>query len=97
MFARFFRRREKPAITMIFLSKEDCHLCDVALEAVEQARRKYPFNLEVIKIQQGDEWWERYWDKIPVGLIDGAMIFKYRIEAEELVRKVKSRSQNLTS
>lgn len=96
MFSRLLRRRATPPTTLVFLTKEDCHLCDVALQAVEQARRKHSFDLQVIKIQEGDEWWERYWDKIPVGLIDGAMIFKYRIDVEELVKKVKRRSSNFT-
>lgn len=96
MLFRFFRRRTKPAIKVLFLSKDDCHLCDVALQAVEQACQKYPFDLQIIKIQEGDEWWGRYWDKIPVGLIDGTMIFKYRIEVEELVKKVKQRDHNFT-
>lgn len=102
MFGRLFKRlsgstaggstNDLSAIELIFLSKDECHLCEEALEVVEGLRRKHPFGLRVVKITEGDEWYDAYWDKIPVGLIDGRMIFKYRVTADELLAKLRARS-----
>jgi len=53
-------------------------------------RRKYRFRLNVIKIQEGTELYDRYWDKIPVGLIAGRMAFKYRVDPEDFLRKLEA-------
>ncbi len=79
---------------MIFLSKDDCHLCDTALDVVEALRRKHRFDLQVIKISRGDEWYEHYWDKIPVGLVGGRMLFKYQVDPEALLEKLRHPTLN---
>ena len=91
MFGRIFKRPDISTMELLFLSKEECHLCDEALAVVENVRRKHPFALRVVKIAEGDEWHDRYWDKIPVGLVDGRMIFKYRVTGDELLEKMRAR------
>jgi hypothetical protein len=91
MFKRLFERRDDfSKIEVVFISKEDCHLCDDALIVVNEVRRKHPFPLRTVKIEPGDEWYDRYRDKIPVVLIGGRMAFKYRVDADELVRKLRA-------
>ncbi|MEP7217986.1 MAG: glutaredoxin family protein [Bacteroidota bacterium] len=93
MFQNFFRRApDLSDIELLVISRDDCHLCDKALAVVEEVRRRRPFRLRVVKMVEGDEWHERYWDKIPVGLVNGAMIFKYRVTAEELLAKLRVRA-----
>jgi hypothetical protein len=92
MFDRLFKRTDLSSVELLFISKDDCHLCDEALEVVEAVRRKHPFRLRVVKITKGDEWYDRFWDKIPVGLVDGGMIFKYRVTADELLVKLRARA-----
>ncbi len=88
---RIFRRTpELSRVEMTFLTKDNCPLCDRALETVESLRSEHGFHLNVIKIHPGDEWFERYWDKVPVGLASGRMLFKYRISAEELLAKLQA-------
>jgi hypothetical protein len=90
MLRRLFTRHEDFSdVEVTFISKDDCHLCEEALAVVEQVRRKHPFRLKLVKIRKGDEWYDRYWDKIPVVLIDGRMGFKYRVEAKELIAKLR--------
>jgi hypothetical protein len=90
MLPRLFKRSPSlKGVEMIFLSKDDCHLCDTALEIVEALRRKHRFDLRVIKIVPGDEWHDEYWDKIPVGLAGGRMLFKYRVDADQLLEKLR--------
>lgn len=92
MLSRFFRRSpDISAIELIFISKDECSLCDTALKTVEALRREHPFRLRVVKIVPGDEWYDRYRESIPVGLVDGGMVFKYRTTREELLRKLQAR------
>ena len=95
MLTRLFKRSTSlKGVEMIFLSKDDCHLCDTALEVVEGLQRKHRFDLRVIKISRGDDWYEQYWDKIPVGLSGGRMLFKYRVDPEALVEKLSHSTMN---
>lgn len=90
----FSSRPDISHLKLTLLSKEECHLCDEALETIERLRRTHPFQLELIKIEPGDNWYEGYWDKIPVGLLDGEMIFKYRVAPDELLAKLHARAGN---
>lgn len=93
MLGRFFQRSPDIAhVRLVLISKDDCPLCDEALEVIESVRRRHPFRLEVVKMVEGDEWYDRYWDKIPVGLVDGRMIFKYRITPDEILAKLRARA-----
>jgi hypothetical protein len=77
-------------VEMTFLTKDNCPLCDRALETVQALRREHKFKLTIIKVKPGDEWFDQYWDKIPVGLAGGRMLFKYRIKPEDLLRKLQA-------
>lgn len=73
---------------VLFLSKDDCPLCEEALHIVLQAKDHQNFNLQIIKIQEGDNWYQNYWDKIPVIFIAGRMAFKYRLTIQEFLQKL---------
>ncbi len=75
-----------------FITKEDgCSLCDDAFAELESARDYVEFDLEIEKIRPGDALWERFWDKIPVILIDGNVAFQHRTTRDALIRKLKAR------
>lgn len=77
-------------VEVVFLTKGGCRLCDEALVVVEGVRRRFPFKLEIVSIVEGDDWYEHYSDKIPVGLINGRMAFKYRVTPTEFFMKLQS-------
>jgi hypothetical protein len=77
-------------LEVILVSKRECHLCDAARDVVERVRRDHPFPLRVIEIRPGDEWHAKYWDRIPVLLIEGRVAFIYRIDPEPLLEKLVS-------
>ena len=55
-----------------FITKEEgCSLCDDAFEEIESAMDYVDFDMDIVKIRNGDPLWDKYWDKIPVILIDG--------------------------
>ena len=81
---------EKPRVQ--FITKEEgCMLCDEAFEELESAMDYVEFDLEIVKIRPGDELWERYWDKIPVILINGKVAFMHRTTRDLLIRKLRPR------
>lgn len=75
---------------VLILSKPDCGLCDHALEAVQQVRARYPFRLHVVKITPGDQWHDAYWDKIPVGFVNGHRAFMYRTTPPEFLESLRT-------
>jgi hypothetical protein len=45
--------------------------------------------MDIVKIRKGDPLWDKYWDKIPVILIDGKVAFTGRTTRDALIRKLK--------
>ena len=77
-----------------FITKEGgCTLCDELFEELESARDYIDFDLEILKIEYDEELYKKYWDKIPVLLVNGKMAVKYRATRDELIKKIGSRSR----
>jgi glutaredoxin len=74
-------------------SKPDCHLCEEAKIVLQQAQRKFDFQLLEINILEAPEVYDEYKEKIPVVFIDGRKAFKYRIDYESLIKKLKGTSK----
>ena len=69
-------------------SKPGCHLCDVMKEVVRRVLhdREPDAGLEEIDITTDAELLRRYATEIPVLMIDGRKVAKYRIGEDELRR-----------
>lgn len=73
-----------------FITKEDgCSLCDEAFVEIESAMDYVDFDLDIVKIRKGDALWGKYWDKVPVILIDGKVAFTGHTSRDALIRKLK--------
>lgn len=70
-------------------SRPECHLCDEAKEVIERVRRRYPFSLRVINIEEDPVLEKAYGAEIPVIFINGNKAFKYRVDEGELEKRVK--------
>ena len=82
-----------PLPQLQFITKEGgCTLCDDLFAELESARDYVDFDLEILKIEQDEELYKKYWDKIPIILLNGKMIVKYRATRDELIKKINSRS-----
>jgi glutaredoxin len=77
--------------TVILYTREGCCLCEEARKAIEQARAREPFRLEVVDIDGDPELRRLYTDEVPVIAIDGKKAFKYRVTAEELLKRMRAR------
>lgn len=76
--------------TVTIYSKPDCHLCEVAKERIERARRQIEFNLVTVDITSQPELWERYQERIPVVMVNGEEAFVYRLTEQQLIRRLRA-------
>lgn len=80
---------------LTIISKPDCHLCDVAREIVEQVVADLPdadlVEVEEKSILDDPALYARWWEKIPVVLIDDELHAHWRLSAERLRTALSAR------
>ena len=70
-------------------SRVNCHLCDVMKEQIEKLRPRYAFTLDVVDIDRDPALRAEYdWD-VPVLVVDGKRIAKYRLDEAMLIRRLE--------
>jgi glutaredoxin len=74
-------------------SKPGCHLCDEMKEVIDVVAARVPFVLEVVDISTDPDLQARYGLQIPVLVIDGTKVAKYRVTESELEAKLAGRRQ----
>ena len=76
-------------------SRPGCHLCDQMKSLVHRIISAQPnaqqFSVDEIDISGDPELLDRYGLEIPVLMIDGKKVAKYRVSEEELTRMVNAR------
>jgi len=76
----------KTQVTMY--SRRNCHLCEVAKEVVESARKVADFEFEVVFID-GDAGLEKeYGEEVPVTLINGKRHDYFRVDRARFIEAV---------
>jgi glutaredoxin len=70
-----------------------CHLCERALEVVEQVRAERDFDLRMVDIEGDPELEARYREWLPVIEIDGERAFVYYVQAADLRRRLDAQAQ----
>ncbi len=71
--------------TVTLISKDDCHLCDVAKTVILKAQKKIIFDLKEKKIAPGSPEFETYHERVPVVLIDEKFAFQYKVSELQLL------------
>lgn len=66
------------------LGKPGCHLCEDAREIVARVAEELGVPWEEVDINSSEELRERYWEMIPVTLIDGVQHDFWRVSEERL-------------
>ena len=69
-------------------TKPGCCLCDEAKDVLARVRAQTPFDLEEIDIETDSTLRERFAMEIPVVFVDGRKAFKYRVDEEELRKRL---------
>lgn len=77
------------AAHLTLLSKPGCHLCDAARDAVTEViaqlgPRASDVTVEELSILDDPELEQRYWDEIPVVLVNGKVHTIWRVEPARL-------------
>jgi hypothetical protein len=73
-------------IRLTIYSRPGCHLCDEMKEVVRRVSASVPLALDEIDISGDAELERLYGVEIPVLMVDGKKVAKYRIGESELVR-----------
>ncbi len=77
--------RPDPAERVITLiGKPDCHLCEAARAIVTKVAADLGSTVEERDITRDRELYDRYWEQIPVVLIDGAQHDFWRVDETRL-------------
>ena len=79
------------AVHIDFYTRPGCHLCEDALEILRSLRQQFDFELRIVDISGSRELTELYGTQIPVAVLEGRKIFKYRADRERLHRILGSR------
>jgi len=74
---------------LTFFTKPNCPLCDEALEQIELARQRTDFELLEVNILSDPTVYERYKDFIPVVLLNGRELFRFRLTAAALLQHLQ--------
>lgn len=82
-----------PSATLTLLSKPGCHLCDAARDVVTAVAAGPEFAASVavteVSILDDPDLNERYWDEIPVVLINGAVHNIWRVDPARLTEALR--------
>ena len=81
-------------VRLTLLSKPGCHLCDAARDVVtsvlaELGPEASTVTLEELSILDDPELNERYWDEIPVVLINGSVHNIWRVDSARLTEALR--------
>lgn len=70
---------------VLFYTRRDCHLCDVAKAEVEQAvaSQALPVRLSQVDIDSDPELQRRFTNDVPVIFVDGVEAFRHRVTATQ--------------
>jgi glutaredoxin len=69
-------------------TKRDCCLCDEAKAVLARVQSELPFDLAEIDIESDPALMERFRTEIPVIFVGGRKAFKYRVDEQELRRRL---------
>ncbi|WP_171169872.1 glutaredoxin family protein [Streptomyces sp. I05A-00742] len=79
------RRRKNPSTsTVTLIGKPDCHLCEAAEAVVAEVCGELGTHWEKKDITQDEELYRKYWEQIPVVLVDGAQHDFWRVDPARL-------------
>lgn len=83
-----------PATRLTLIGKPGCHLCDDARNVVTRVLAGLAdpasVSLEELSILDDATLNEKYWDEIPVLLVNGKVHTIWRVDAERLVRALEA-------
>ncbi len=74
---------------VVLYTRVGCHLCDVMKAQPADIRQKNPFHFSVYDIDEDPELRRLYHEEVPVLVVEGEKIAKYRLDAAMLLRRLQ--------
>ena len=79
-----------PAGRLTVVHRRDCQLCDEMLAELAMLGRLVPLPpLEVVDVDSDPQLKRRHGLEVPVLLLDGTVVCRYRLDREELTRLLR--------
>jgi len=75
-------------VEVLLYGAADCHLCEVAKRQIEAQRDALGFVLSTVDITGDPQLESAFREQIPVVFVDGHKAFKFRVDPDELRRRV---------
>jgi len=77
-----------PTVQLTIIGKPDCHLCDIAASVIDSVVSDLDGSVSVDVVKQSilddTELHERYWEKIPVILVNGVEHSHWHVNPDTL-------------
>jgi hypothetical protein len=73
-----------PRVRVTLVGKPDCHLCDAAREVIARVCGDLGVGFEERSILDDPQLYDRYWEQVPVTLVDGAQHDFWRVDESRL-------------
>ena len=73
-----------PLPRVLLYSKPGCHLCDAAREVVSAVCAELDIAWDEVDISTDDDLTARYWEQIPVTMVDGRQHDFWRVDPRRL-------------
>jgi glutaredoxin len=74
---------------VVLYTRLGCHLCEVMKAQLDDIRAQNPFDLSVFDIDKDPELKRLYHEEVPVLVVEGEKIAKYRLDADMLLRRLQ--------
>ncbi|HCK78747.1 MAG TPA: NrdH-redoxin [Actinobacteria bacterium] len=78
------------AARITLFTRPGCHLCDTAREVVNAVAAECAVGVQEVDITTDPDLLAKYWDKIPVTLVDGQPHDVFFVDAERLRQALTS-------
>lgn len=78
-------------LILLLYSRPGCHLCDEAKESLAPFVTRYGLRVEERNVELEPHWERDYGEQIPVGMLGGRKVFKYRLDPTRLERSIQAR------
>ena len=75
-------------------SRENCHLCEVALEALKSVKSELDFEIEKVYIDGNSDLVNKYGEEVPVIHIDGKHHDMFRVDLDRFRSSLEKHRQH---
>jgi glutaredoxin len=90
MWSWLFGRKARPPRDVVMYTRQGCHLCEQAWEALIRAAQRYPLTLRQVDVDGEPSLVEQHGEHVPVVVIDGQVRFRGIVNAVLLERILRA-------